>query len=83
MRGGYEVMETRFQWQIPVLGLQGQVLGHAEKARIDLDSGRVTHIVLRTEWQPIEISWEELEFDDNRMALRLIPGRHRSRLRFR
>jgi hypothetical protein len=67
------LMEAQFNWQMPVLGLQGQVLGYTEKAGVDLDSGRLTYIVLRTDWQPIEIPWKRLEFDGIRMALRLKP----------
>lgn len=72
-------MEAQFHSRLPVLGLQGQVLGYAEEAWIDLNSGQLTHIVLRTSWQPIEIRWEEMEFDGTRMALQFKPRRSRGR----
>ena len=66
-------MEARFKKEIPIFGLQAQVLGYARMCTFDPQSGLLTHIILRTEWQPIEIEWAHLEFDQEQKTLRLKP----------
>lgn len=54
-----------------MLGLQDQVLGYTGECRIDFRTGRITHIVLRTQWQWIDLEWEAVEFEPAKDAFRL------------
>ena len=63
--------KVSFKQKIPVLGPLDQVLGFAQESELDLRSGQLTHIVLKTEWQPIVIPWDRVEFDEQISALRL------------
>jgi len=69
--------KVNFKQKIPVLGPLDQVLGFAQESELDLHSGQLTHIVLRTEWQPIVIPWDRVEFDDRISVLRLRPAHGR------
>jgi len=68
-------MNAFFQKNRPVFGLHGQSLGYAKECRIDAGDGRITHIVLWTQWQSIELEWDLVRFDASIDAFKLQPVR--------
>jgi hypothetical protein len=56
----------------PVQGLQGQRLGTIERCAIDIDSGVVRYMELKTDWQTIAIDWRGLKFDKHKQQFRLV-----------
>jgi len=56
----------------PVLGLHGQRLGTVETCALDPDTGKVKHLVLRTQWQTIDIEWPYLVFREEHQSFQLI-----------
>ncbi|MEJ2530320.1 MAG: hypothetical protein P8Y92_00860 [Halioglobus sp.] len=70
-------MDALFTRHKRVIGPHDQKLGYIGECRIDIHDGSVTHVVLRTPWQSIELSWDQLEFDEERDAFRLQPSRRR------
>lgn len=53
------------------------MLGYTGECRIDVQGGRVTHVVLQTPWQRIDLAWDQLAFDDAQDLFRLQPLRRR------
>ena len=68
-------MNALFTRQRQVIGPHDQVLGYTGECRIDVRDGSVTHVVLRTPWQSIELAWDQLDFDEAHDAFRLQPSR--------
>jgi hypothetical protein len=67
-------MKALFRKYKRVLGLHDQCLGYSGACRIDITDGRITHIILRTPWQSIELDWDLVKFDPGRDAFRLKAG---------
>lgn len=66
-------MDAVFFSQMRVLGPHDQLLGYVGECRIDIADGSLTHIVLRTPWQTIDLEWDQVYFDDVSDAFRLRP----------
>lgn len=56
-------------WEM--LGLHGQALGRVDTCGVDLQTGRISYLVLETPWQTLSIPWQAVDVDNRHSRFQL------------
>lgn len=67
-----DMVWARLARQQSLRGLRGQMLGTVGWCAVDLTSGRIEAVELRTPWQTLVIPWRRVARDDGNEELRLL-----------
>ncbi|RLQ20643.1 hypothetical protein DWB85_16715 [Seongchinamella sediminis] len=56
-------------WEL--LGLHGQALGRVDACGVDLQTGRISYLILETPWQTLSIPWQAVHVDNRHNRFQL------------